>query len=102
MEAMEGTGYYMIVGNTLNSWLLNPELEVIARIQGYIRYDPERKAFLQMKIPLSYDGLNDLDEFPAFYQPLKSGEELVREAEDQLGDFRPSRDFMERYGIPAV
>ena len=95
MERLEGTDLYVMIGDTLRSWILNPELEIIARVPGYYGYDPERQALIQ------YGAARSLDEnaYPLFYRPLKNEEELLREATALLGSWRPSPAALEHYRI---
>lgn len=95
MERLEGTDLYVIIGDTLRSWILNPELEIIARVPGYYGYDPERQALIQ------YGAARSLDEnaYPLFYRPLKNEEELLSEAAALLGGWRPSPAALEHYRI---
>ena len=95
MEPLEGTGYYVIIGDTLHSWILNQNLEIIARVPGYFGYDPERRALIQWGAAKDLD----TDVFPLFYCPLRSEKELVEEAEKILGNYRPSRQTLDRFRI---
>ena len=95
MEPLEGTGYYVIIGDTLHSWILNRDLEIIARVPGYCGYDPGRRALIQWAAPEDLD----TDTYPLFYCPLRSETELIEEAEMLLGDYRPSESTLERFRI---
>ena len=97
MESLEGTDYYVIIGDTLHSWILNRDLEIIARVPGYSGYDPERRALLQWGTAKDLD----TDVFPMFYCPLRSEKELIEEAEKILGDYRPSERILEKYRIQS-
>ena len=95
MEPLEGTDHYVIIGDTLHSWILNRDLEIIARVPGYFGYDPERRALIQWGAAKDLD----TDVFPLFYCPLRSEKELVEEAEKILGNYRPSRQTLDRFRI---
>ena len=97
MEPLEGTDHYVIIGDTLHSWILNRDLEIIARVPGYSGYDPERGAVLQWGTAKDLD----TDVFPMFYCPLRSEKELIEEAEKILGDYRPSERILEKYRIQS-
>ena len=95
MEPLEGTGHYVIIGDTLHSWILNRDLEIIARVPGYFGYDPGRRALIQ------WEAAEDLDTdvFQLFYCSLRSEKELIEEAKKILGDYRPSGRTLERFRI---
>lgn len=95
MEPLKGTDHYVIIGDTLHSWILNRDLEIIARVPGYFGYDPEKGALIQ------WGSARDLDTdvFPLFYCPLRSEKELVEEAKQILGDYQPSRQTLDRFRI---
>ena len=95
MEPLEGTDHYVIIGDTLHSWLLNRDLEIIARVPGYFGYDPERRALIQWEAPKDLD----TDVFTLFYCPLRSEKELIEEAEKILGNYTPSGRTLERFRI---
>ena len=95
MELLEGTDHYVIIGDTLHSWILNRDLEIIARVPGYFGYDPEKGALIQWGVAKDLD----TDVFPLFYCPLRSEKELVEEAEKILGDYQPSRQTLDRFRI---
>ena len=97
MEPLEGTDYYVIIGDTLHSWLLNRDLEVIARVPGYFGYNQERRALIQCGAPEELD----TEVFPLVYCPLRSEKELIEEAEKILGDYRPSGRTLERFRIQS-
>lgn len=97
MEPLEGTDHYVIIGDTLHSWLLNRNLEVIARVPGYFGYDTERRALIQCGAPEELD----TEVFQLVYCPLRSEKELIEEAEKILGDYRPSGRTLERFRIQS-
>ena len=97
MEPLEGTDLYVIIGDTLHSWLLNRDLEIIARIPGYFGYDPERRALIQWEAPKDLN----TDVYTLFYCPLRSEKELIEEAEKILGDYTPSGKTLERFRIQS-
>ncbi len=95
MEALGDSGNYLIIGDELCSWLLDPELEIIARIPGCFGYEPGKKALIQYGISRTLDH----GTYPLYCNPLKSGEELVRDAKRVLGDYRPDAETAEKYRI---
>ena len=97
MEPLEGTDYYVIIGDTLHSWLLNRDLEVIARVPGYFGYNQERRALIQCGAPEELD----TEVHPLVYSPLRSEKELIEEAEKILGDYTPSGRTLERFRIQS-
>ena len=91
MKKLEGTDYYLIVYSGKFSYLLDENLDVIARVANFYDYDEDEEAFILYHC---FDGDKD---YELYYVPLLTYEEIIEQADEYLEDFEPNEEMLERY-----
>ncbi len=89
LKKLQGTDYYILVGRL--SYILDKNLDVIARVWNFYDYSPEKEALILGRVK------KNGTEYALHYVPLKSYDELMADAEESLSNYHPSAETMERY-----
>ena len=91
MIALEGTDYYLLTYSGKFSYLLDENLDVIARVANFYDYSRDEEAFVLYHNP---DGNQD---YELYYVPLLDYEDIIELADDYIEDFEPDEEMLERY-----
>ncbi len=91
MIALEGTDYYLITYTGKFAYLLDENLDVIARVANFYDYSEDEEAFIL------YHDLDAGEKYDLYYVPLLGYEEIIELADDYLEDFEPDEEMLERY-----
>lgn len=92
MNKLEGTDYYILITGSRCSYLLDKNLDMVARIGFYYGYSKEDKRILTYR----QDDFNWSD-FTIYSYPIKSYDELISEADELLKDYTPSEETLLKY-----
>lgn len=93
LEKLGGTDKYVLCLSGTYSYLLNENFEKIARIPGYYGYSEEDNKLILKKIEM------DNEELHMYKVPLKTYDDIIKDADELLKDYKPSDEIMKRYGI---
>ncbi len=93
MTRLGGTEYYLLNYSGKFSYLLNEDLDVIARVAWYYGYSEEKRAFIL------YHHLDESADYELYYVPLRSYEEIIKLADDRIAGYEPGEEMLERYGM---
>ena len=93
MIKLEGTDNYILTYSGKFCYLLNKDLDVIARVAYFYDYSEDKESFIL------YHSTNDTSNYELYYVPVLSYEDIMEVAEEFTEDFEPSDELMERYGI---
>ncbi len=93
MKKIEGTDHYLLIYSGKFSYLLDEDFNVTARVANFHDYSEKKKAFILYRYT---EGGND---YELFYVPLLEYEDIIEMADEFIGDFEPSGEMAERYGL---
>ena len=93
LKELPGIGGYMLVSDGKYSYQLDQDLNIIAEVPYYYDYDAGQKAFLQ------YNYVSEAKNYDLYSVKAVSYDELIKDADDLLSDYKPSEEVQERYGI---
>ena len=91
MIALEGTDYYLLTYSGKFSYLLDENLDLIARVANFYDYDEDEEAFIL------YHYLNGDKDYELYYVPLLEYEDIIELADDYIEDYEPDEEMLERY-----
>ena len=93
MIRLEGTDNYILTYSGKFSYLLNEDLDVIARVANFYDYSEDKESFILYRLA------DNGTDYELYYVPVMSYEDIMEAAEEFTDDFEPSDELMERYGI---
>ena len=93
MKKLEGTDYYLLTYTGKFAYLLDEDLNIIARVSNFYDYSAKKRSFILYHT--EYNGL----EYELYYMPLIEYEDIIKQADDLLAGFEPSDELIERYQI---
>ena len=91
MIALEGTDHYLLTYSGKFSYLLDENLDLIARVANFYDYDEDEEAFIL------YHYLNGDKDYELYYVPLLEYEDIIELADDYIEDYEPDEEMLERY-----
>ena len=91
MEKLGNREEYVLIGFGKYSYILDKDLEIIARVPGYYDYDEDRDAVIE------YNYVGVYEDYNLIAIPYADYDDLTEEADVLLDGYRSSKEIMERY-----
>ncbi|MCR5249776.1 MAG: toll/interleukin-1 receptor domain-containing protein [Lachnospiraceae bacterium] len=91
LRKLKGTDMSILILSGKYSYLLDKDLNILARVAYYYDYDSSKKSMIL------YHMIMDSNDLDLYYCPLRSYDEIVGMAEKELEGYTPSEEVQERY-----